>query len=40
MQKLKRARRIALGEADAIKSKIFCRSRGVKAVLEAKAKRL
>lgn len=33
-----RARRIALGEADAIKAKYFAEAEGVKAVLEAKAK--
>ncbi len=33
-----RARRIALGEADAIKAKYFVEAEGVKAVLEAKAK--
>ena len=32
-----RARRIALGEADAIKAKYFAEAEGVKAVLEAKA---
>ena len=33
-----KARRIALGEADAIKAKYFAEAEGVKAVLEAKAK--
>ena len=33
-----RARRIALGEADAIKAKYFAEAEGIKAVLEAKAK--
>ena len=33
-----RARRIAMGEADAIKAKYFAEAEGVKAVLEAKAK--
>ena len=33
-----RARRVALGEADAIKAKYFAEAEGVKAVLEAKAK--
>lgn len=33
-----KARRIALGEADAIKTKYFAEAEGVKAVLEAKAK--
>lgn len=33
-----RQRRIALGEADAIKAKYFAEAEGVKAVLEAKAK--
>lgn len=33
-----RARRVALGEADAIKAKYFAEAEGIKAVLEAKAK--
>ena len=33
-----RQRRIALGEADAIKAKYFAEAEGIKAVLEAKAK--
>lgn len=33
-----KARRIALGEADAIKAKYFAEAEGIKAVLEAKAK--